>query len=92
MINYLTQPNIGNMSEMTASKYVAYYWGGAMVGRFIGSALLQKIKTGTLLGIFGLVAALLVTPIEAAPLHFDDNLIIPICGASATWAGVVLLH
>jgi len=60
LINYLSQPNIGNLSEVVAAKYVAYYWGGAMVGRFVGSALLQKIKTGTLLGIFGLVAALLV--------------------------------
>ncbi len=60
LINYLTQPYIGNMSEMMAAKYVTYYWGGAMVGRFIGSALLQKIKTGTLLGICGLTAALLV--------------------------------
>jgi len=60
LINYLSQPEIGNMSEMMAAKYVAYYWGGAMVGRFVGSALLQKIKTGTLLGIFGLVAAMLV--------------------------------
>jgi FHS family L-fucose permease-like MFS transporter len=60
LINYLSQPNIGNMPEITAAKYVAYYWGGAMVGRFVGSALLQKIKTGTLLGIFGLAAALLV--------------------------------
>jgi FHS family L-fucose permease-like MFS transporter len=60
LINYLSQPNIGNMSEVVAAKYVAYYWGGARVGRFIGSALLQKIKTGTLLGIFGLIAALLV--------------------------------
>ncbi len=60
LINYLSQPNIGNMPEIVAAKYVAYYWGGAMIGRFIGSALLQKVKTGTLLGIFGLVAALLV--------------------------------
>jgi MFS transporter, FHS family, L-fucose permease len=60
LINYLSQPNVGNMPEIVAAKYVAYYWGGAMIGRFIGSALLQKVKTGTLLGIFGLVAALLV--------------------------------
>jgi len=60
LINYLSQPNIGNMPEIVAAKYVAYYWGGAMIGRFIGSALLQKVKTGTLLGIFGLVAAFLV--------------------------------
>lgn len=60
LINYLSQPSIGNMSEMMAAKYVAYYWGGAMIGRFIGSALLQKIKTGTLLGLCGLTAATLV--------------------------------
>jgi FHS family L-fucose permease-like MFS transporter len=60
LINYLSQPNIGNLPEMIAAKYVAYYWGGAMIGRFIGSALLQKVNTGTLLGIFGTAAALLV--------------------------------
>jgi len=60
LINYLSQPEIGNFSELLAAKYVTYYWGGAMVGRFVGSAILQKVKTGTLLGIFALVAALLV--------------------------------
>src|SRR5258708_1450601 len=35
LINYLSQPNIGNLSEVVAAKYVAYYWGGAMVGRFV---------------------------------------------------------
>jgi len=60
LINYLSLPNIGNMPEITAAKYVTYYWGGAMIGRFIGSALLQKVRTGTLLGIFGLIAASLV--------------------------------
>ena len=60
LINYLSQPEIGNFSELLAAKYVTYYWGGAMVGRFVGSAILQKVKTGTLLGLFALVAALLV--------------------------------
>jgi dolichol kinase len=36
------------------------------------------------------VAALAVTPVEAAPLSFDDNLVIPICGAAAAWAAVML--
>ena len=36
---------------MVGAKFVAYYWGGAMVGRFIGSAVLQKVRTGTVLGI-----------------------------------------
>jgi len=60
LINYLTQANIGNLTELMASKYVAYYWGGAMVGRFIGSAVLQKFRTGGVLGIAALIASLLV--------------------------------
>jgi FHS family L-fucose permease-like MFS transporter len=43
-----------------AAKYVVFYWGGAMVGRFIGSAILQKVRTGTVLGIAAIFAALLV--------------------------------
>jgi len=60
LINYFAQPNIGNLTEVVAAQYVAYYWGGAMVGRFIGSAVLQKVRTGTVLGIAAIVAALLV--------------------------------
>ena len=61
MVNYFAQPNIGGMSERQAANYVSYYWGAAMVGRFIGSALLQKMRAGFLLGIVAIVAALLVT-------------------------------
>jgi FHS family L-fucose permease-like MFS transporter len=60
LINYFAQPDIGNLSELAASKYVSYYWGGAMVGRFVGSAILQKVKTGTLLGIAATAAVILV--------------------------------
>src|SRR6266480_4201896 len=49
LINYLSQPNIGNMPEIIAAKYVAYYWGGAMVGRFVGSALLNELKTSQII-------------------------------------------
>jgi FHS family L-fucose permease-like MFS transporter len=61
LINYLTQHSIGDISELTASRYVSYYWGGAMVGRFVGSAILQKVKTSTVLGTAAIVACLLVT-------------------------------
>jgi MFS transporter, FHS family, L-fucose permease len=61
LINYLTQHSIGDISELTASRYVSYYWGGAMVGRFIGSAILQKVRTGRVLGTAAIVACLLVT-------------------------------
>ncbi|HET6654716.1 MAG TPA: sugar MFS transporter [Gammaproteobacteria bacterium] len=60
MINYLALPEIGNLPESRAANFVALYWGGAMVGRFIGAAVLQKVDPRKLLGIFAGIAALLV--------------------------------
>jgi MFS transporter, FHS family, L-fucose permease len=60
LINYFGQPEIGSLPEFAAAKYVTYYWGGAMVGRFIGSAILQKVKTGTVLAVAAITACVLV--------------------------------
>ena len=61
LINYLSRPEIGNISQKTAATLVGlFYWGGAMVGRFIGSAILQKVRTGVVLGTNGIMACLLV--------------------------------
>jgi FHS family L-fucose permease-like MFS transporter len=60
LINYFGQPEIGGLPELAAAKYVTYYWGGAMVGRFIGSAILQKVKTGTALAVAAIMACALV--------------------------------
>ncbi len=60
LVNYFTQPNIGAMTEKTAAVYVSFYWGFAMIGRFIGSAVLQKMRAGQLLGMVAVVACLLV--------------------------------
>ncbi|HEX3351293.1 MAG TPA: L-fucose:H+ symporter permease [Terriglobales bacterium] len=60
LINYFTQANIGNITEVEAAKYVSFYWFGAMLGRFIGSAVLQKVSTNRVLGIVALVACALV--------------------------------
>jgi FHS family L-fucose permease-like MFS transporter len=60
LVNYFSQPDIGNITEKVAAGFVSYYWGGAMVGRFIGSAVLQKVKTGKVLGSAAAMASLLV--------------------------------
>jgi len=60
LINYFNQPEIGNLPEVQGAKLVAYYWGGAMVGRFIGSAILQKVRTGLVLGVAAFCATALV--------------------------------
>nr|WP_298726326.1 sugar MFS transporter [uncultured Steroidobacter sp.] len=49
LVNFMAQPEVGGLSEKTAGTYLSLYWGGAMVGRFIGSAVLRKIKPGHVL-------------------------------------------
>mgnify|MGYP003694538831 CR=1 FL=1 len=39
MVNYLGQPEIAGLSSKIAAGYVSFYWGGAMIGRFIGAAV-----------------------------------------------------
>lgn len=60
LISYLSQPEIGNISEAHAADYVAYYWGGAMLGRFIGTFLLARFNPRNLLALFAAIAGLLV--------------------------------
>lgn len=47
--------------EKMASSLLAYYWGAAMIGRFVGSAVGQKIKANLLLAIVSVIALVLVT-------------------------------
>jgi FHS family L-fucose permease-like MFS transporter len=70
LVNYFSQPDIGGLTEKVAASFVAFYWGGAMVGRFIGSALLQKMKTGHLLAICAVCAAGLVAISMLTSGHF----------------------
>jgi FHS family L-fucose permease-like MFS transporter len=60
MINYISLPGIGDMPEARAAGFVSLYWGGAMIGRFAGSALLTRIDARKLLCTFAIIAGLLV--------------------------------
>lgn len=61
MTNFLAEPDMLNISLEEAGGMVAYYWGGAMVGRLIGTALLFLVKQRApwLLAVFAGVATLL---------------------------------
>jgi FHS family L-fucose permease-like MFS transporter len=61
MVSYFGQPDIAGLSPQIAAGYVSLYWGGAMVGRFIGAAVLQRTKTSYLLGLCAVCSATLVT-------------------------------
>jgi FHS family L-fucose permease-like MFS transporter len=47
LINFFEQPEIAGLPHAEAAKYVALYWGGAMVGRFFGAVALSGIKKQT---------------------------------------------
>jgi len=62
LINYLGLENIAGLSEADASPYVAFYWGGAMIGRFLGAIALSNIdKMTKIIGMIGIaIGAFLV--------------------------------
>lgn len=60
LVNFLGVPSIAGLLEQDAGKYVSFYWGGAMLGRFIGAFAMQKIRPATVLTFNALSAASLV--------------------------------
>jgi MFS transporter, FHS family, L-fucose permease len=57
-VNYFKNQGVDSLK--TASYLVSFYWGGALIGRLLGSWVLTKIKSNRLLGAFGFIAALLL--------------------------------
>lgn len=49
LINFMAMDAIAGLEESKAAHYLTYFWGGAMVGRFIGAAVMQKIDAGFVL-------------------------------------------
>lgn len=60
LVNFLGEPHIVGLAETDAAKYLTYYWGGAMVGRFIGAAVMQKLDAGKVLGFNAMLAVVLI--------------------------------
>jgi FHS family L-fucose permease-like MFS transporter len=44
IISYLGLPKLGGLSHDMASKFLAYYWGGLMIGRFMGAFALSDMR------------------------------------------------
>ncbi|MEO9078156.1 MAG: sugar MFS transporter [Rhodanobacter sp.] len=60
MVNYLSMPDIGHISEQQAAYYTSFYWLGAMLGRFLGAGLMAFLSPRKLLATFAAINALLV--------------------------------
>jgi len=70
LVNYFGQDEIAGLSAKSAAGYVSFYWGGAMIGRFLGAGLLRKFRAGHLLGAFAICTSLLVTLSMITHGHF----------------------
>lgn len=60
MTSFLGEDYIAGLKPENAGKYLSFYWGGLMIGRFVGAAVLQKVASNKLLGIMSLLAMILL--------------------------------
>ncbi|HTY94532.1 MAG TPA: sugar MFS transporter [Steroidobacteraceae bacterium] len=57
-INFVSQPNIANLTHEQASHYLFLLWGGMMVGRFLGSVMMRRAPARHILAFFAIGAFL----------------------------------
>ena len=63
IVNYLMEPSVMGLGEQAAGKHVPFYWGGALIGRFVGAYLLRVISPGKVLAgaAIGVLALILLS-------------------------------
>ncbi|OIQ46583.1 MAG: glucose/galactose MFS transporter [Gammaproteobacteria bacterium MedPE] len=64
MVNFLGESNIAGLVEHEAAKYITYYWGGALVGRFLGALIMQKIAANKALAFNAISAMVLLLAVS----------------------------
>ncbi|EKE77872.1 glucose/galactose transporter [Gallaecimonas xiamenensis 3-C-1] len=83
LVNFLGEPQIAGLGEAEAADYVAYYWGGAMVGRFLGALVMRQVGAGTVLTFNALAAVglLLATVLGSGSLAMWAVLAVGLCNS-----------
>lgn len=61
LINYISSAHVVPMTHSAAAFYVSLFWGGAMIGRFLGAGLMRRIQPSLILGLAAIGAVLLLT-------------------------------
>ena len=77
-VNFVSQPDIASLTHEQAGRYLSFLWGGMMVGRFAGSAIMQKFRADHVLAAFAIGA--FVVMITAVFAH----------GTTAMWALILV--
>ena len=73
LINYLKDPSVMGMPEETSAKYLAFYWGGTMIGRLMGAISLSNIAQSRKY-LFMVLAAIGATAVIFANATFKESL------------------
>ncbi len=60
-VNFVSRPDIGNMTTEQAGRYLTFLWGGMMIGRFAGSAIMQKVAADKVLAFFSIGAFIVMS-------------------------------
>lgn len=55
-VNFVSQPDIANVTNELAGRYLTFLWGGMMIGRFVGSFVMQKVDAAKVLAFFSIGA------------------------------------
>ena len=66
LVDLFAQPDVAGLRPEAAARYVSMYWGGAMIGRFLGAVALRGRDAGKALGACAVAAAVLVTAAVAS--------------------------
>ncbi|MEN2787236.1 sugar MFS transporter [Sphingomonas qilianensis] len=59
-INFVSQPDIGNLTHQQASDYLFLLWGGMMIGRLVGAFVMQKVDAAKVLAIASIGATIVM--------------------------------
>lgn len=60
LVNFLGEKDVGGLPAATAAGYVSLYWGGAMVGRFVGFAVMRHVSPGRVLAFNAICVMVLI--------------------------------
>lgn len=60
LVSLMSDASIAGLDHAAAGQHLALYWGAAMVGRFIGSALMRRLRASRVLAMAAVVNVLLI--------------------------------
>jgi FHS family L-fucose permease-like MFS transporter len=83
IVNYLMQASTMGLAQQDAGKHVPLYWGGALIGRFIGAAVLRMVSPGKVLTVVagGSIALIAASALTQGPVAGWTLLAIGLCNS-----------